>query len=78
LSADAPSFRNSWIGMRRAARLSSSSAHAAGSLPNIGNLTITPDLLSGALAGLFREPAGGTVPGAPARAAAGTAGVAGK
>ncbi|MDQ0030899.1 SPFH domain-containing protein [Arthrobacter bambusae] len=31
---------------------------AAGSLPNIGNLTITPDLLSGALAGLLREPAG--------------------
>jgi hypothetical protein len=28
---------------------------AAGSLPNIGSLTITPDLLSGALAGLFRE-----------------------
>jgi regulator of protease activity HflC (stomatin/prohibitin superfamily) len=27
---------------------------AAGQLPNIGNLTITPDLLSGALAGLFQ------------------------
>jgi hypothetical protein len=65
-------------GTEQATLLALALRDAAGSLPNIGNLTITPDLLSGALAGLFREPAGGTVPGAPARAAAGTAGVAGK
>jgi regulator of protease activity HflC (stomatin/prohibitin superfamily) len=51
---------------------------AAGSLPNIGNLTITPDLLSGALAGLLREPVGGTAMADAGRIAAGTAGNAGK
>jgi regulator of protease activity HflC (stomatin/prohibitin superfamily) len=42
---------------------------AAGSLPSIGNLTITPDLLSGALAGLFRDPAAAGTPGAIGTAA---------
>ncbi|MEZ2392128.1 SPFH domain-containing protein [bacterium RCC_150] len=51
---------------------------AAGSLPNIGNLTITPDLLTGALAGLFQNPTVGTVPVAAAGAASGTTGRAGK
>ncbi|MDR7081048.1 regulator of protease activity HflC (stomatin/prohibitin superfamily) [Arthrobacter ginsengisoli] len=51
---------------------------AAASLPNIGNLTITPDLLSGALAGLLREPAGGAVPAGAAAVTAGTAGRVGK
>ena len=39
---------------------------AAASLPNINNLTITPDILSGVLAGLF-QPAGSTAeqPGLP-------------
>ena len=46
---------------------------AAASLPNIGNLTITPDLLSGALAGLFREPAASPAPAAAAGARATTA-----
>lgn len=43
-------------GMDQATLLALAFREAAGSLPNIGNLTITPDLLSGALAGLFREP----------------------
>jgi regulator of protease activity HflC (stomatin/prohibitin superfamily) len=46
--------------MEQATLLALALREAAGSLPNIGNLTITPDLLRGALAGLFREPAGGT------------------
>lgn len=54
-------------GMEQATLLAVALREAAGSLPNIGNLTITPDLLSGALAGLFREPAGSTVPAAPFR-----------
>ena len=37
---------------------------AAQSLPHIGNLTITPDLVTGALAGLFKEPPAGGVPAA--------------
>jgi hypothetical protein len=69
-------------GMEQATLLALALRDAAGSLPNIGNLTITPDLLSGALAGLFREPAGGAVPAAAARVvagvAAGTAGSVGK
>ncbi len=44
-------------GMEQATLLALALKDAAGSLPNIGNLTITPDLLSGALAGLFKEPA---------------------
>lgn len=44
-------------GMDQATLLTLALKDAAGSLPNIGNLTITPDLLSGALAGLFRETA---------------------
>ena len=43
-------------GMDQATLLALAFREAAGSLPNIGNLTVTPDLLSGALAGLFREP----------------------
>ena len=46
-----------YSGMEQATLLALALRDAAGSLPNIGNLTITPDLLSGALAGLFREPA---------------------
>src|SRR4029453_8448552 len=46
---------------------------AAGKLPNIGNLTITPDLLSGALAGLLRAPGGALTAGD-----GGTAGAAGE
>lgn len=42
-------------GMDQATLLALAFREAAGSLPNIGNLTITPDLLSGALAGLFKE-----------------------
>ena len=49
-------------GMEQATLLALALRDAAGSLPNIGNLTITPDLLSGALAGLFREPATPTTP----------------
>jgi hypothetical protein len=49
-------------GMEQATLLALALREAAGSLPNIGNLTITPDLLSGALAGLFREPAVTTTP----------------
>jgi hypothetical protein len=41
---------------------------AAGKLPSIGNLTITPDLLSGALAGLLRAP-GDTLPASATGAA---------
>nr|WP_251039290.1 SPFH domain-containing protein [Arthrobacter sp. ISL-72] len=44
-------------GMEQATLLALALRDAAGSLPSIGNLTITPDLLSGALAGLFRDPA---------------------
>ncbi|MGX9899830.1 hypothetical protein ACW0JT_07735 [Arthrobacter sp. SA17] len=40
-------------GMDQATLLALALRDAAGSLPNIGNLTITPDLLSGALAGLL-------------------------
>ncbi|MDQ0680091.1 hypothetical protein QFZ30_003473 [Arthrobacter pascens] len=65
-------------GMEQATLLALALREAAGSLPNIGNLTITPDLLSGALAGLFREPAGGIMQGTEARIAAGTAGSAEK
>ncbi|MDP9996773.1 hypothetical protein [Pseudarthrobacter sulfonivorans] len=54
--------------MEQATLLALALREAAGSLPSIGNLTITPDLLSGALAGLFREPAGA---GAPAASATG-------
>ncbi|MDO2933581.1 SPFH domain-containing protein [Paeniglutamicibacter sulfureus] len=43
-------------GMDQATLLALAVREAAGSLPNIGNLTVTPDLLSGALAGLIREP----------------------
>lgn len=66
-----------YSGMEQATLLALALRDAAGSLPNIGNLTITPDLLSGALAGLFREP-GGAVPAVPAGPAAGTAGRNGK
>jgi hypothetical protein len=48
--------------MDQATLLALAVREAAGSLPNIGNLTVTPDLLSGALAGLIREP-GGTAAG---------------
>lgn len=65
-------------GMEQATLLALALREAAGSLPNIGNLTITPDLLSGALAGLFREPVSGTAAAAADRAAAGTTGSAGK
>jgi hypothetical protein len=41
---------------------------AAGKLPSIGSLTITPDLLSGALAGLLRAP-GDTLPASATGAA---------
>jgi regulator of protease activity HflC (stomatin/prohibitin superfamily) len=50
-------------GMDQATLLALAMREAAGSLPQIGNLTITPDLLSGALAGLFKEPAAGAVAG---------------
>ena len=49
-------------GMEQATLLALALREAAGSLPNIGSLTITPDLLSGALAQLFREPAAATTP----------------
>jgi regulator of protease activity HflC (stomatin/prohibitin superfamily) len=52
--------------MEQATLLALALREAAGSLPNIGNLTITPDLLSGALAGLFREPANAGIPAAAA------------
>lgn len=55
--------------MEQATLLALALREAAGSLPNIGNLTITPDLLSGALAGLLREPAGGMVPASAVGAA---------
>lgn len=42
-------------GMEQGTLLALALRDAAGSLPNIGNLTITPDLLSGALAGLFKD-----------------------
>ena len=42
-------------GMEHSTLLALALRDAAGSLPNIGNLTITPDLLSGALAGLFKD-----------------------
>ena len=45
-------------GMDQATLLALALRDAAGSLPSIGNLTITPDLLSGALAGLL----GGNLP----------------
>lgn len=63
-----------YSGMEQATLLALALRDAAGSLPNIGNLTITPDLLSGALAGLFREPASGAAPAAAAGVAASTAG----
>ncbi|AIY03338.1 hypothetical protein ART_3739 [Arthrobacter sp. PAMC 25486] len=44
-------------GMDQATLLALAFREAAASLPNINNLTITPDLLSGALAGLFQAPA---------------------
>lgn len=65
-------------GMEQDTLLALALREAAGSLPSIGNLTITPDLLTGALAGLFREPAGGTVPAGATRVAAGAAGSTGK
>ncbi|MFF2298498.1 SPFH domain-containing protein [Arthrobacter sp. NPDC058127] len=65
-------------GMEHATLLALALREAAGSLPNIGNLTITPDLLTGALAGLFQNPAVGTVPVAAAGTVAGTTGRAGK
>ncbi|WP_411734676.1 SPFH domain-containing protein [Paeniglutamicibacter sp.] len=48
-------------GMDQATLLALAVREAAGSLPNIGNLTVTPDLLSGALAGLIREPGAAAV-----------------
>jgi hypothetical protein len=48
-------------GMEQSTLLALALREAAGKLPNIGNLTITPDLLSGALAGLLRAP-DGTLP----------------
>lgn len=57
-------------GMEQATLVALALREAATSLPSIGNLTITPDLLSGALAGMFREPAAGA---APARMTAGPA-----
>lgn len=60
--------------MEQATLLALALRDAAASLPNIGNLTITPDLLSGALAGLLREPAGGSVPAAAAGVLARTGG----
>lgn len=65
-------------GMEQDTLLALALREAAGSLPSIGNLTITPDLLTGALAGLFREPAGGTVPAGATRVAAAAAGSTGK
>ena len=56
--------------MEQATLLALALREAAGSLPNIGNLTITPDLLSGALAGLFREPAIAAGPAAAGTTAA--------
>jgi hypothetical protein len=61
-------------GMEQATLLALALREAAGSLPNIGNLTITPDLLTGALAGLFREPAGGPAPVAAGPMTAGSTG----
>ena len=46
--------------MEQATLMALALREAAGSLPSIGNLTITPDLLSGALAGLFGTPANST------------------
>ena len=63
-------------GMEQSTLLALALRDAAASLPNIGSLTITPDLLSGALAGLFREPERGAVPAAAVGVAAGAAGVA--
>jgi len=56
-------------GMEQSTLLALALRDAAGSLPSIGNLTITPDLLSGALAGLFRDPAAAGTPGAIGTAA---------
>lgn len=67
-----------YSGMDQATLLALALRDAAASLPNIGNLTITPDLLSGALAGLFREPVGGAVPAAAAGTLVGAPGPAGK
>ncbi len=52
--------------MDQATLLALAFREAAASLPNINNLTITPDILSGVLAGLF-QPAGSTAeqPGLP-------------
>lgn len=61
-------------GTEQATLLALALREAAASLPNIGNLTITPDLLSGALAGLMREPAGGGLPAALVGVTAGAAG----
>ena len=49
--------------MDQATLLALAFREAAASLPNINNLTITPDLLSGALAGLFQTP--GSTPEQP-------------
>lgn len=64
-------------GMEQSTLLALALREAAGSLPHIGNLTITPDLLTGALAGLFQNPAGSAVPAA-AGTASGTTGRPGK
>lgn len=60
-------------GMEQSTLVALAMREAAGSLPSIGNLTITPDLLTGALAGLLREPAGAPdTSGSDRGAAAGT------
>ncbi|MGO4583997.1 SPFH domain-containing protein [Arthrobacter sp. 2RAF6] len=64
-------------GMEHTTLIALALREAAGSLPSIGNLTITPDLLSGALAGLFQNPAGKADPAA-AGTVAGTTGRPGK
>ncbi|GAA3312047.1 SPFH domain-containing protein [Arthrobacter ramosus] len=63
-----------YAGMEQATLLALALREAAGSLPSIGNLTITPDLLSGALAGLFQNPASRVVPAAGNATASGATG----
>ncbi|MGY3320743.1 SPFH domain-containing protein [Arthrobacter sp. TE12232] len=64
-------------GMEQATLLALALRDAAGSLPNIGNLTITPDLLSGALSRLFQEPVLDAAPADGPRTAGGPTGRAG-
>ncbi len=58
-----------YSGMEQATLLALALRDAAASLPKIGTLAVTPDLLTGALAGLLGQPAGGAAPAHAAAAA---------